>query len=39
MEKNGILGHFFPAYINPFYFNDTLAYLLDIFEEKEVRKA
>jgi hypothetical protein len=29
MERDGTLGEFFPATINPFYFNDTLAYLID----------
>jgi hypothetical protein len=29
MEKDGTLGDFFPATMNPFYFNDTAAYLID----------
>jgi len=29
MEKSGALGKFFPWSINPFYFNDTVAYLLN----------
>jgi hypothetical protein len=29
METDGILGQFFPATMNPFYFNDTAAYLID----------
>ena len=29
MEKDGSLGNFFPASMNPFYFNDTAAYLMD----------
>ncbi len=29
MEKDWTLGEFFPANMNPFYFNDTAAYLID----------
>jgi hypothetical protein len=29
MERDGELGMFFPGWINPFYFNDTAAYLID----------
>jgi hypothetical protein len=29
MEADGTLGDFFPASMCPFYFNDTLAYLID----------
>ncbi|MDD5770355.1 MAG: hypothetical protein PHE25_05285 [Candidatus Gracilibacteria bacterium] len=29
MEADGILGDFFPGELNPFYFNDTMAYLID----------
>lgn len=29
MEQDGTFGKFFPATINPFYFNDTLAYFMD----------
>jgi hypothetical protein len=29
MENSWVLGNFFPATINPFYFNDTAAYLID----------
>ena len=29
MEAEATLGEFFPASMNPFYFNDTLAYLID----------
>jgi hypothetical protein len=37
MEKNGTLGDFFPASMNPFYFNDTAAYLIDpTFTKEEV---
>jgi hypothetical protein len=37
MEADGILGEFFPASMNPFYFNDTLAYLIDdSFTQEEV---
>lgn len=37
MEKDGTLGEFFPASMNPFYFNDTAAYLIDnSFTKEEV---
>ena len=37
MEKDGILWKFWPASMNPFYFNDTLAYLIDSsFTKQEV---
>ncbi len=37
MEADGTLGEFFPASMNPFYFNDTLAYLIDeSFTKEEV---
>ena len=37
MERDGILGDFFPASMNPFYFNDTMAYLIDpSFTKEEV---
>jgi hypothetical protein len=37
MEADGTLGEFFPATMNPFYFNDTLAYLIDdSFTKEEV---
>ena len=29
MERDGTLWEFFPATMNPFYFNDTAAYLID----------
>ena len=39
MEADGTLGDFFPASMNPFYFNDTLAYLIDdTFTKEEVEK-
>jgi hypothetical protein len=39
MEKDGILGGFFPWELNPFYFNDTMAYLIDdSFTKEEVEK-
>ena len=39
MEKEGILGDFFPGWINPYYFNDTTAYLLeDNFTKEEVTR-
>jgi hypothetical protein len=40
MEKDWILGDFFPWKLNPFYFNDTMAYLIDdSFTKEEVEKA
>ncbi len=37
MEDDGTLGDFFPASMCPFYFNDTLAYLIDdSFTKEEV---
>jgi hypothetical protein len=37
MQTDGILWQFFPWWINPFYFNDTIAYLLDdSFTKEEV---
>ncbi len=37
MEQDGTLGEFFPATMNPFYFNDTAAYLIDpTFTKEEV---
>ena len=39
MEADGTLGDFFPASMNPFYFNDTLAYLIDdTFTKEEIEK-
>lgn len=39
MEQEGRLGEFFPATMNPFYFNDTAAYLIDpSFTKEEVTK-
>lgn len=35
MERDGTLGQFFPASMNPFYFNDTAAYLIDSSFTKE----
>lgn len=40
MEQDGTLGSFFPASMNPFYFNDTAAYLIDgSFTKEEVEAA
>lgn len=39
MENDNLLWKFFPWYINPFYFNDTLAFLLWNFSKEEVTKA
>ena len=36
MEKEGILGEFFPASLNPFYFNDTVAALIEDIPKEEV---
>ena len=37
MDADGTLGQFFPATMNPFYFNDTAAYLIDpTFTKEEV---
>ena len=37
MDADGTLGNFFPATMNPFYFNDTAAYLIDsTFTKEEV---
>jgi len=39
MDKEGTLGDCFPGSINPFYFNDTMAYLVDdTFNKEEVGK-
>ena len=39
MESEGTLWEFFPWEINPFYFNDTMAYLIDdSFTKEEVEK-
>lgn len=39
MNQDGTLGDFFPGKINPFYFNDTMAYLIDdSFSREEVEK-
>ena len=38
MEKDWILWDFFPWELNPFYFNDTMAWLLWDFTKKEVEK-
>jgi hypothetical protein len=36
MEQDGILGNFFPPSMNPFYFNDTAAALIEDFDRDEV---
>ncbi len=39
MEASDTLGTYFPPSMNPFYFNDTLAYLMDSsFTKEEVEK-
>ena len=35
METDGTLGEFFPTSMNPYYFNDTAAYLMDSSFTKE----
>ncbi|NUJ97744.1 hypothetical protein HGA92_03065 [Candidatus Gracilibacteria bacterium] len=39
MEKDGSLGKYFPASMNPYYFNDTLASLIIDFSKEEIIKA
>lgn len=39
MDQDGILGKYFPATLNPFYFNDTIASLVWDFTKEEVVKA
>jgi hypothetical protein len=36
MEQDGDLGKFFPASMNPFYFNDTAAALIEDFDRDEI---
>ncbi len=39
MERENILGNFFPWTLNPFYFNDSIAYFLDnSFSQDEIQK-
>ncbi len=39
MEAEGTLGEFFPASMNPYYFNDTAACIIDeTFTKEEVEK-
>jgi len=38
MEKEGTLWNFFPWELNPFYFNDTVAWLIWWFTKEEVTK-
>jgi len=39
MEKDWIWGEFFPGKLNPYYFNDTAAYLIDdSFSKEEILK-
>jgi hypothetical protein len=38
MEADGTLGDFFPASMNPFYFNDTAASIIDnTFRKEEIQ--
>ena len=36
MDKDGLLGQYFPWDINPFYFNDTIASLVGDFDKEEI---
>ena len=36
MEEEGNFGNFFPAHLNPYYFNDTAASLIGDFTKEEV---
>jgi len=36
MEKDGVLGDYFPWSMNPFYFNDTAAALIEDFTKEEI---
>jgi len=36
MDSDGILGKYFPAKLNPFYFNDTVASLVGDFKKDEI---
>jgi len=36
MEKDGTLGKFFPWWMNPFYFNDTAASLIENYNKEEI---
>ena len=38
MEENGELWEFFPAKLNPFYFNDTVSWLIWGFKKEEIIK-
>lgn len=39
MEKEGTFGTFFPWRLNPFYFNDTAAFLIEDFNKQEILDA
>ncbi len=38
MEKENTLWNFFPWYINPYYFNDTIAWFFGLFSREETEK-
>jgi len=38
MDEEGTLGKYFPASLNPFYFNDTMASLVGDFTEEEIKQ-
>ena len=39
MEKKWTLGEFFPGWMNPFYFNDTAASLIEDFDKEDIQQA
>ena len=39
MEKEGTFGKFFPSSLNPYYFNDTIASLIEDFTREEAETA
>lgn len=39
MDASWIVGNFFPGYLNPFYFNDSLAYTAGEFTQEEITQA
>jgi len=38
MEAEETLGNFFPGYLNPFYFNDTIAEIVGSFSQSEIEE-
>ena len=39
MEEDNLLGDFFPWYVNPFYFNDTIGDIVGDFDKHEIEEA